>query len=199
MRRLMTIVLALVLLACTAQADNRILWQGDKIDCGGGGWWFSEQLVDKFADLEASGLPPQMAERLLNEGVPAIKRATIQQKQLKYRWYWLGFRFSRSDAEGIYLAGPGAVLLTFTDPQDPSNTFVTTDWGMLVSCDQMMNCFQDTANGPVTVERLRDDKRGVIKVWCLVRLPKVIEGRELDRVCVLTDVQPIEGKWEVIK
>lgn len=197
--RTILLTLALLLGTTAALADNTILWTPEDVDCGGGGWWFESQLVAKIDGYRDSGMPGHMVEELIAQAVPNMKAATIQMKQRKYRWYWLGFRFSRSQATALRVAGPGALLLTFTDPNNPSNTFVTPDWGMLVSCDQMMNCFNDTANGPTTVQPHKGDRRGVIKVWCLVRLPKVIEGRELDRICVLTSVQPIKGKWEVIK
>lgn len=197
MRTTLLTIALLLAFASASLADNKILWQPEGVDCGGGGWWFSEQLTTKLDGYGNSGMPGDVLEELVSQAVPNIKRATIQLNQRKYRWYWLGFRFSRSDVKALRVNGPGALLLEFVDPGNPSNKFVTTDWGMLVSCDQQMNCFNDTAGGTVDIKPI--DRRGVLKVWCLVRLPKQVDGRELDRICMLTSVQPVKGKWEVIK
>lgn len=193
------LVIFFIFATTVAQADNRILWQEAGIESGGGGWWFNEHVIQKLDAMQQRGMPSNLAQRVLDEGVSGMKQATIAPDQRDYRWYWYGFRFSRSTAQGVYLAGPGVADWTFTDPEDPSNTYTVRDLGMYVSADNEMNTYYDTTRGACYVQPHKKDPRRMTKVWCLVRLPRSVGGRPLDRVCVLDKVQPVNGRWEVVK
>jgi hypothetical protein len=193
-------VLILILLATTAMAgrpNDKVLWCPEKIDSGSGGWWFVRHITDKLDDYAASGMPGDMVQELVMNAVPGMKRATLALDERQYYWHWYGFRFSRSDAQGIYLAGPGCLKFTFATVDNDSFTLV--DEGILIAADEQHNTYYDSQRGPTVIKRYKRDTRGVIKVWCLVRLPKRVGGQPVDRASVLVDVQPIDGRWEVIK
>lgn len=193
-----TSVAALLLALPARGRDDRILWSEAGIESGGGGWWYPAYITERIAGYEASGIPASILQEAMR-GVPRLKQATVTEEGMRHYWYWYCFRFSRSKVKGVYIHGPGSVRLTFTDPEDPANTFVTPDEGMLVSCDEAMDCYRDTANGSVVVKPYPDDKKRQILVCCLIRLPQEVDGRQLDRITVLAKVEPIDGGWEVMK
>lgn len=199
MKRIILLLLLILMSSTSFAADNKVLWAKDGVESGGGGWWFSSYITDRLREY-GSSIPPHILAQLVQQGVSYLKQQTITPEGQRHYWYWYGFRFRKTDAKGLYIVGgPGSVLLTFTDPEDPTNTFTLLDDGILVSCDQEHNSFRDTRSGSVVVRPYEDDSRRLVIVWCLIRLPKRLsDGTYLDRICTLDGVEPVENRWEVI-
>lgn len=200
LKRLATLILVLALATpafAGGRENDKVLWCPEGVDSGSGGWWFVRHITDKIDEYAASGMPPDMVHELVMNRVPGMKRATLAPDGRQHYWLWYGFRFSRSDAQGIYLSGPGSLRFTFTNVD--GKTFTLVDEGILVAADEQHNTYYDSKRGPVVIKRYERDTRGVIKVWCLVRLPKRMGGQPVDRASVLVNVEPVDGRWEVIK
>lgn len=201
MKRTILFVILILIVAMTAMAarseNDKVLWCPEGIDSGSGGWWFIRHITDKLDEYASSGMPQNMIDQLVMNGVPGMKRATLALDERAYYWLWYGFRFSNSKAQGIYLAGPGCLQFTFATVD--KDTFTLIDQGILISADEQRNRYCDSKRGPAYIQRYEKDTRGMIKVWCLVRLPKRIGGHSVDQASVLENVEPIAGRWEVIK